>query len=93
MHTSKQSDAVGLSDIFLAKQLSTKFLKSSDQSPLDKDGGSFCAIWYKALMAFILKRGGFLSAENIWRKNKPNMKQILLNSKYIFTSQLHVADK
>ena len=26
-------------------------------------GLSFCAMWYKALIAFILNRGGFLSAK------------------------------
>ena len=61
--TLKQWDAVGLSDGPLAKQESTKFLKSSDQSPPDNEGESFCAMWYKALIAFILNKGGFLSAE------------------------------
>lgn len=27
-----------------------------------RTGDSFCAMWYKALIAFMLKRGGFLSA-------------------------------
>ena len=59
------SSEVGLSQGNLAKQESTKFRKSSDHSPPARVGGSFCAIWYKALIAFILKSGGLRSASSI----------------------------
>ena len=48
--------------MFLARQSSTKVWKSEDQSPPDSVGESFCAMWYKALIAFMLNKGGFLSA-------------------------------
>jgi len=47
---------------FLARQESTKSRKLSDQSPTARDGESFCAMWYKALIAFMLNSGGRLSA-------------------------------
>jgi len=48
---------------FLARQESTKSRKLSDQlSPAARDGESFCAMWYKALIAFMLNSGGRLSA-------------------------------
>ena len=43
--TNNNCAAVGRFSGFFAKQESTKSLKSLDQSPPDKDGESFCAIW------------------------------------------------
>ena len=46
----------GLSLGFLRRHVSTKFLNTSDQSPDGlRTGDSFCAMWYKALIAFMLK--------------------------------------
>lgn len=39
-----------------------KLDQSSHQWFDARTGLSFCAIWYKALIAFILNKGGFLSA-------------------------------
>jgi len=54
---------VGRSRGFFLRQESTKRRKTSDQFEMGWSAGlSFCAIWYKALIAFILKYGGFRSA-------------------------------
>ena len=60
--TSMSWCADGRSDTFLARQSSTNVWNSEDQSPPDRVGESFCAMWYKALIAFMLNSGGFLSA-------------------------------
>lgn len=56
--------AKGLSFGFFAKHESTKERKSSDHSPPERRGESFCAMWYKALIAFMLNSGGLRSAKN-----------------------------
>ena len=61
--TNNNCAAVGLSSGFFDRQESTKFLKSLDHSPPERAGESFWAIWYNALIAFMLNNGGFLSAE------------------------------
>ena len=68
--TCKQSLAFGLSLGFLRRQMSTKLWKSSLHSPPDNDGWSFCAMWYKALMAFMLNNGGLRSAATIQENAK-----------------------
>ena len=65
--TLSNCSAVGRSSGDLARHELTNSLKKSDHSPPASVGESFWAIWYKALMAFILNNGGFLSAES---KNK-----------------------
>lgn len=47
----------------LIKQTTQKNENLKSHHSLDCSIGlSFCAIWYKALIAFMLKSGGFLSA-------------------------------
>lgn len=60
--TNNNNWAEGRSAGLLARQESTNLWKSSDQSPPDRVGESFWAMWYKALIAFMLNKGGFLSA-------------------------------
>lgn len=61
--TPSNSLAVGRSLVAFSRHRETKSLKSSVQSPPDNEGDGFWAMWYKALIAFMLNRGGFLSAE------------------------------
>jgi len=62
-YTCRQPATSGRSMTFLARQASTKSRKLRDQSPAAaRDGESFCAMWYKALIAFMLNSGGRLSA-------------------------------
>ena len=61
--TSNSSAAVGLSVGSFLRQVEMKRWKVSDHlSGCCSLGGSFCAMWYSALIAFMWKRGGFLSA-------------------------------
>lgn len=70
--TNNNNWAEGRSAGLLARQESTNLWKSSDQSPPDRVGESFWAMWYKALIAFMLNKGGFLSAEIKKEKKKIN---------------------
>ena len=61
--TSNSSAAVGLSVGSFLRQVEMKCWKVSDhRSGCCSLGGSFWAMWYSALIAFMWKRGGFLSA-------------------------------
>jgi hypothetical protein len=67
---SRHSADVGRSPGLFTRQESTKLRKSSDQSPPDKEGELFWAMWYKALIAFMLNKGGLRSAAEINGLNK-----------------------
>ena len=58
-------------------------IQNASYHPLDCSvGGSFCAMWYSALMAFMLNRGGFLSAEEA----EKNPVKTHLHSMFIYKS-------
>lgn len=62
--TLRSSTDVGLSSGSFLRHTEMKSMNTSDQfSGLCNLGGSFWAMWYRALMAFMWKRGGLRSAK------------------------------